>query len=132
MSKEMPKGFPPFTLHVMRALAVVEASQPDRLSESIAALYKAMWVDTKPIAEPAVFESVLAEVLGKEGAKTIVEQVCCVLNKNRLFGRLLLTRIGNISIQSQRQRQSCKRTQIWHSRRAHSVCRGLWRPTRKV
>ncbi|KAI4754021.1 putative 2-hydroxychromene-2-carboxylate isomerase [Aureobasidium sp. EXF-3400] len=74
MSKEMPKGFPPFTLHVMRALAVVEASQPDRLSESIAALYKAMWVDTKPIAEPAVFESVLAEVLGKEGAKTIVEQ----------------------------------------------------------
>ena len=76
MSKEMPKGFPPFTLHVMRALAVVEASQPDKLSESIAALYKAMWVDTKPIAEPAVFETVLAEVLGKEGAKTIIEQVC--------------------------------------------------------
>jgi 2-hydroxychromene-2-carboxylate isomerase len=93
MSKEMPKGFPPFTLHVMRALAVVEASQPDKLSKSIAALYKAMWVDTKPIAEPAVFESVLAEVLGKEGARTIVEQVCCGLNtNNRLFGRLLLMR----------------------------------------
>lgn len=76
MSKEMPKGFPPFTLHVMRALAVVETSQPDKLSESIAALYKAMWVDTKPIAEPAVFESVLAEVLGKEGAKSVVEKVC--------------------------------------------------------
>jgi len=76
MAKEMPKGFPPFTLHVMRALAVVEASQPDKLAPSIAALYKAMWVDTKAIAEPAVFESVLAEVLGDEGAKSVVDQVC--------------------------------------------------------
>jgi len=76
MAKEMPKGFPPFTLHVMRALAVVEASQPDKLAPSIAALYKAMWVDAKPIAEPAVFESVLAEVLGDEGAKSVVDQVC--------------------------------------------------------
>jgi 2-hydroxychromene-2-carboxylate isomerase len=80
MSKEMPKGFPPFTLHVMRALAVVETSQPDKLSESIAALYKAMWVDAKPIHEPAVFEAVLADVLGKEGAKNIVAEVCVCHN----------------------------------------------------
>ena len=59
----------------MRALAVVETSQPEKLSDSIAALYKAMWVDAKSIHEPAVFESVLAEVLGKEGARTVVEQV---------------------------------------------------------
>lgn len=76
MAKEMPKGFPPFTLHVMRALAVVEASQPDKLAPSIAALYKAMWVDLKTIAEPAVFETVLAGVLGNEGAKSVVEKVC--------------------------------------------------------
>jgi 2-hydroxychromene-2-carboxylate isomerase len=76
MSKEMPKGFPPFTLHVMRALAVVETSQPEKLSDSIAALYKAMWVDAKPIHEPAVFEAVLGDVLGKEGAKRVVDEVC--------------------------------------------------------
>jgi 2-hydroxychromene-2-carboxylate isomerase len=79
MSKEMPKGFPPFTLHVMRALAVVETSQPDKLSESIAALYKAMWVDAKPIHEPAVFESVLGDVLGKEDAQRGVAEVCVFL-----------------------------------------------------
>jgi 2-hydroxychromene-2-carboxylate isomerase len=76
MAKEMPKGFPPFTLHVMRALAVVEVSQPEKLSDSIAALYKAMWVDAKPIHEPATFESVLVDVLGKEDAQHVVAEVC--------------------------------------------------------
>jgi 2-hydroxychromene-2-carboxylate isomerase len=80
MSKEMPKGFPPFTLHVMRALAVVETSQPEKLEASIAALYKAMWVDAKPIHEPAVFEAVLGDVLGKEGAKRVVDEVCVLLS----------------------------------------------------
>jgi 2-hydroxychromene-2-carboxylate isomerase len=80
MSKEMPKGFPPFTLHVMRALAVVETSQPEKLEASIAALYKAMWVDAKPIHEPAVFESVLGDVLGKEEAKRVVDEVCVLLS----------------------------------------------------
>jgi 2-hydroxychromene-2-carboxylate isomerase len=76
MSAEMPKGFPPFTLHVMRALAVVESSHPQKLPDSIAALYKAMWVDGKSTHEPAVFESVLAEVLGKEIARNVVDEVC--------------------------------------------------------
>jgi 2-hydroxychromene-2-carboxylate isomerase len=78
MSAEMPKGFPPFTLHVMRALAIVESSHPSKLPDSIAALYKAMWVDGKSTHEPAVFESVLAEVLGKEDAKRVVDEVCFV------------------------------------------------------
>ncbi|KAG9525797.1 putative 2-hydroxychromene-2-carboxylate isomerase, partial [Aureobasidium melanogenum] len=74
MGKDMPKDFPPMTLHMMRALAVVEQHQPDKLADSIAALYKGMWVDGKTTHKPEVFESVLAEVLGKEGAKSVVEQ----------------------------------------------------------
>lgn len=78
MGKDMPKDFPPMTLHVMRALAVVEQHQPDKLADSIAALYKGMWVDGKTTHKPEVFEAVLAEVLGKEGAKSVVEQVIIV------------------------------------------------------
>lgn len=63
------------TLHVMRTLAVVEQHQPDKLADCIAALYKGMWVDGKTVHKPEVFEAVLAEVLGKEGAKNVVEQV---------------------------------------------------------
>ncbi|KAG9563263.1 putative 2-hydroxychromene-2-carboxylate isomerase, partial [Aureobasidium melanogenum] len=74
MGKDMPKDFPPMTLHVMRALAVVEQHQPDKLVDSIAALYKGMWVDGKTTHKPEVFEAVLAEVLGNEGAKNVVEQ----------------------------------------------------------
>jgi 2-hydroxychromene-2-carboxylate isomerase len=75
MSAEMPQGFPPFTLHVMRALAIVESSHPSKLADSIAALYKAMWVDGKSTHEPAVFESVLAQVLVKEVDKSVVDEV---------------------------------------------------------
>lgn len=75
MAKDSPKDFPPLTLHVMRTLAVVEQHQPDKLVDSIAALYKGMWVDGKTTHKPEVFEAVLAEVLGKEGARSVVEQV---------------------------------------------------------
>ncbi|CAD0081600.1 unnamed protein product [Aureobasidium vineae] len=74
MGDHMPKDFPPMTLHVMRALAVVEQQQPEKLQDSIAVLYKGMWVDGKTVHKPEVFEAVLAEVLGKEGAKSVVEQ----------------------------------------------------------
>ncbi|THY11673.1 putative 2-hydroxychromene-2-carboxylate isomerase [Aureobasidium pullulans] len=69
----MPKNFPPFTLHVMRALAVVEDKHASKLQESIAALYKGMWVDNKSIHEPAVFGAILSEVLGEEKARRVVE-----------------------------------------------------------
>ncbi|TIA06225.1 putative 2-hydroxychromene-2-carboxylate isomerase [Aureobasidium pullulans] len=69
----MPKDFPPFTLHVMRALAVVEDKHASMLENSIAALYKGMWVDNKSIHEPAVFGAILSEVLGEEKARRVVE-----------------------------------------------------------
>ncbi|THX17918.1 putative 2-hydroxychromene-2-carboxylate isomerase [Aureobasidium pullulans] len=73
LSPTMPKNFPPFTLHVMRALAVVEDKHASMLENSIAALYKGMWVDNKSIHEPAVFGAILSEVLGEERAKEVVE-----------------------------------------------------------
>ncbi|KAI4720116.1 putative 2-hydroxychromene-2-carboxylate isomerase [Aureobasidium sp. EXF-10727] len=74
MGEQMPKDFPPLTLHVMRALAVVEQHHTTKLQDCIAALYKGMWVDGKTVHKPEVFEAVLAEVLGTEGAKKVVEQ----------------------------------------------------------
>ncbi|THW92304.1 putative 2-hydroxychromene-2-carboxylate isomerase [Aureobasidium pullulans] len=73
LSSTMPKNFPPFTLHVMRALAVVEDKHASMLENSIAALYKGMWVDNKSIHEPAVFGAILSEVLGEEKARRVVE-----------------------------------------------------------
>ncbi|THY22586.1 putative 2-hydroxychromene-2-carboxylate isomerase [Aureobasidium pullulans] len=73
LSPTMPKNFPPFTLHVMRALAVVEDKHASMLENSIAALYKGMWVDDKSIHEPAVFGAILSEVLGEEKARRVVE-----------------------------------------------------------
>lgn len=75
LSPTMPKNFPPFTLHVMRALAVVEDKHASMLENSIAALYKGMWVDNKSIHEPAVFGAILSEVLGEEKARRVVEDV---------------------------------------------------------
>ncbi|KAI5237610.1 putative 2-hydroxychromene-2-carboxylate isomerase [Aureobasidium subglaciale] len=84
MGKNMPENFPPFTLHVMRALAVVEEKHGGKLTESIAALYKGMWVDGKKIHEPAVFEEILAGVLGEEEAKKVVEESTKKEAKDRL------------------------------------------------
>ncbi|KAI5196491.1 putative 2-hydroxychromene-2-carboxylate isomerase [Aureobasidium subglaciale] len=75
MGENTPEDFPPFTLHVMRALAVVEEKHtPGKLTESIAALYKGMWVDGEKIHDPAVFEEILGQVLGKDEAKIVVEE----------------------------------------------------------
>ncbi|THY49671.1 putative 2-hydroxychromene-2-carboxylate isomerase [Aureobasidium pullulans] len=79
----MPKNFPPFTLHVMRALAVVEDKHASMLENSIAALYKGMWVSNKSIHEPAVFGAILSEVLGEERAKEVVEDRQLLMEKSQ-------------------------------------------------
>jgi 2-hydroxychromene-2-carboxylate isomerase len=74
-ASSMPENFPPNTLHVMRAVAQVEQQYPEKLTTVISALYTAMWVDLKSIQEPAIFEDIMASILGKQEAKNLVEEV---------------------------------------------------------
>lgn len=73
MSEDGPKPFPQPTLNTQRALCAIEQSHPDKLSDCFGALYHAFWVESQTIGKPEVFQPVLAEVLGEQGAKDMVE-----------------------------------------------------------
>ncbi|KAK7979814.1 hypothetical protein PG989_012271 [Apiospora arundinis] len=71
MADAIPAGFPPNTLHTMRAvcaLSLLPDPDQDKLVRGLEALYKAMWTDHADVAKPEVFGPLLVEVLGEEVA----------------------------------------------------------------
>lgn len=71
MADTIPAGFPPNTLHTMRAvcaLSLLPDPDQDKLVRGLEALYKAMWTDHADVAKPEVFGPLLVEVLGEEVA----------------------------------------------------------------
>ena len=63
MSEAMPEGFPPNTLATQRALTALNMRSPEKLADTLSALYEAFWVDKKPVQCPEVVVPVLARVL---------------------------------------------------------------------
>ncbi|KAJ2901257.1 thioredoxin-like protein [Zalerion maritima] len=87
MKDEQPPDFPPMTLTAMRALSVVAATagndngnhvhaspQQERLASALDALYTAFWVRHVPVHQPNTLASILAEVLGEDEAKSVMEK----------------------------------------------------------
>ena len=91
MKKEVPEGFPPMTLTIMRALCALTVLNPGKegqpkLIKALDALFHAFWVEHKKTNEKEVLVAVLNEVLGKEEAGKVMGMVPKegkeVLNKN--------------------------------------------------
>ncbi|KAI9818110.1 MAG: hypothetical protein M1827_000735 [Pycnora praestabilis] len=69
-----PEGFPPLTLGVQRALCALTLTNPERLIETTAALYKELWVERKVIHKPDALLSILQRVLGEAEGKATMEK----------------------------------------------------------
>lgn len=69
---KVPEPFPPNTLPAQRALCTIQSQHPDKLVASFEALYKAFWIEGKPIGEQSTVLASLASVFGAERAKEIL------------------------------------------------------------
>ncbi|KAF1982388.1 HCCA isomerase/glutathione S-transferase kappa [Aulographum hederae CBS 113979] len=74
MKEGMPSGFPPMTLPTQRALCALSLHNPGKLAAAMEALFSALWVEHKPVQSAETLSSVLAGVLGKNEAKTVMEK----------------------------------------------------------
>ncbi len=56
-----PPGFPINTLNLMRGAVAVQLHQPQRFDAYVTAMFQALWVQQRNLADPAVVASVLQE-----------------------------------------------------------------------
>lgn len=76
MTDAMPKGFPPQTLAVQRAVCAVSVLSPNNLIPCLDALYHSFWVDgNADIGKPEGFLPVLEKTLGGETAEEVLKAV---------------------------------------------------------
>lgn len=74
MMENTPNPFPQPTVATQRTLCHIQEAHPEKLAESLDALFKAFWVDGKgPIAKVEVIAEALEPVFGKEGMKKVME-----------------------------------------------------------
>lgn len=60
---------------MQRALCALTLIAPEKLPETLDAVYKAFWVERKTIQKPATLTPILEEVLGEKLAKDVMEKV---------------------------------------------------------
>lgn len=72
IAKEMPVGFPPMTLSLMRHMAVLENDQA-RLTSLLDTLFAALWARHEEVYKPEVFQPLLAQNLGPEECGKVTE-----------------------------------------------------------
>jgi 2-hydroxychromene-2-carboxylate isomerase len=77
MADNMPEGFPPLTLSIMRSLCALTVLDPnqEKLCHALDVLFEAFWVDLKPTHQPDVMQQVLQQALGKELTSKGVSQL---------------------------------------------------------
>ncbi|KAL1965923.1 hypothetical protein VTN77DRAFT_5056 [Rasamsonia byssochlamydoides] len=74
MVDDMPKGFPPLTLAVMRAVCAVSVLSPNQLIPCLDALYRSFWVEGNAnIGKPEGFMPVLEKTLGGTAAEEVLK-----------------------------------------------------------
>lgn len=61
---------------IQRALCALVQTAPDKLPDTISALYQTFWVEGKLVQKPEILMPVLSSVLGEDMAKEIMEKVC--------------------------------------------------------
>lgn len=71
MSEQMPDGFPPLTVTIMRSLCAITILHPgaegqQTLIKCLDALFHAYWVERKPTNEKGVLAEELSRVLGPD------------------------------------------------------------------
>jgi 2-hydroxychromene-2-carboxylate isomerase len=69
MCEQAPDGFPPVTLAVQRGLTALNMERPDKLADTLSALYHAFWVERQAIEKPEVAIPCFAKALGTTEAK---------------------------------------------------------------
>lgn len=76
MIDHMPDGFPPMTLATQRALCAVSQLFPDKLAQTLEALFNVFWVEGNiNIGKSETFDPVLERVLGKDGRDQVTVAV---------------------------------------------------------
>jgi hypothetical protein len=70
MKPGLPPNFPPLTLNIMRALAVLRQmdGNQDRMVRAIDLLFAEYWVRHTPTYQPDVLHTLLEKLLGQEDA----------------------------------------------------------------
>ncbi|CAD6579152.1 MAG: hypothetical protein ASARMPRED_008973 [Alectoria sarmentosa] len=74
MAEGLPPGFPPNTLKVQRALTVVALRHPERLADTIAAIYHASFTEQKEVHTPENITPIFEKIFGEVGTKEILEE----------------------------------------------------------
>ncbi|MCJ1366304.1 hypothetical protein MMC16_005432 [Acarospora aff. strigata] len=72
MTEEMPEGFPPSTVGIQRALCALTLVAPEKLSDTLSALYHAFWVERKAVQKPEELKPILEKTLGDNLAREIL------------------------------------------------------------
>ena len=77
MSKESPPSFPPFTLPIMRQLAVIHRTDSTasrdqtRLIAALDVLFPAYWVTHRETQKPDALADIMESLFGREEAKKV-------------------------------------------------------------
>lgn len=76
MSSDLPRGFPPLTLNIMRCLAALNEfdgrQDQTRLVKTFEAFFNAFWVQQKETNNPETMQSVLEGILGGDEASKVI------------------------------------------------------------
>jgi len=72
MAEGKPPGFPANTIKVQRVLTVVANMRPERLADTLAAIYHASFAEQKEIHTPEGLMPILEKIFGEEGTKEIL------------------------------------------------------------
>ncbi|MCJ1255016.1 hypothetical protein MMC24_002832 [Lignoscripta atroalba] len=74
MDEKMPDGFPVSTLATQRAVAALSLVSPEKVLDTVTALYNTFFVERKPIHTPEGILAVLEKTIGGAEAKAVLEK----------------------------------------------------------
>lgn len=75
IAAEMPPGFPRNTVHVQRALTAVSILHPEKLEETIAAVFHESFAERQDIHTLESLTPIFGEILGESEAREVLTKV---------------------------------------------------------
>ncbi|CAF9924376.1 hypothetical protein IMSHALPRED_006169 [Imshaugia aleurites] len=92
MAEGIPPGFPANTIKVQRVLTSVAILHPERLGDTLAAIYHASFAELKEVHTPDRLVPILAKLFGEEGTKEILIKVAIKLSTSDEVKKLLIAK----------------------------------------